>query len=130
MTSLERSTGTTKENSLAPIRHITCDTASTASCKSCTEMGEELRPAVQVYAGRLGGNQAFILDRNDPDNKDLLDRNPDAAPDIPWRQMFDLRGFRELTLWKQAFVEGIGTLLPALPPPPLAYPLALPQASH
>lgn len=70
----------------------------------------DMRPSVNVYAGRIGGNQEYILDRDDPDNKSLLERNPDAAPMIPLRQLLDLRGLRNLGLWKQAFVEGIGPL--------------------
>lgn len=70
----------------------------------------EMRPNVAVYAGRIGGNQEYILDRDDPDNRSLLEQNPDAAPMIPWRQLLDLRGLKNLSLWKQAFVEGIGPL--------------------
>lgn len=73
-------------------------------------MGSEMRPTVNVYAGRIGGNQEYILDREDPDNRSLLEQNPDAAPMIPYRQLFDLRGLRNVSLWKQAFVEGIGLL--------------------
>lgn len=70
---------------------------------------EELQPAVTAFAGRLGGNQAFIVDRNDPDNASLLERTPDAAPMIPLKDMLDPRGFRNITLWKQALIEGLGT---------------------
>ncbi|ETN37091.1 uncharacterized protein HMPREF1541_08081 [Cyphellophora europaea CBS 101466] len=74
-------------------------------------MGDEMRPAVNAFAGRVGGNQEFILDRNDPDNRSLLEQNPDAAPMIPLRQLFDLRGLWNVLLWKQAFAEGMGTLI-------------------
>jgi hypothetical protein len=73
-------------------------------------MSQEKLPAVNAFAGRLGGNQQFIVDRDDPDNASLLEQTPDAAPDIPLRMLFDLRGFRHLTLWKQAFAEGMGTV--------------------
>jgi hypothetical protein len=88
-------------------------------------MGDEMRPAVQVYAGRLGGNQAFILDRDDPDNRTLLQETPDAAPEIPWRDLVDLRGFRSVLLWKQAFVEGIGTSLELKNTPSFLTPIAI-----
>ncbi|KAJ5546260.1 aquaporin [Penicillium frequentans] len=33
-----------------------------------------LEPHISSFAGRLGGNQDFILDRNDPRNDELLER--------------------------------------------------------
>ena len=78
-------------------------------------MSEKLQPTVLAFAGRVGGNQSFVLDRNDPDNKSILEETPDAAPEIPWRQLVDLRGFRNVIIWKQAVLEGIGMLANDLP---------------
>jgi hypothetical protein len=65
-----------------------------------------------LFAGRVGGNQEFIIDRNDPAQAALLQKTPDAAPFMSLAQTFDLRGFREVDLWKAAFIEGIGELFP------------------
>ncbi|KPI41690.1 Aquaporin-1 [Cyphellophora attinorum] len=81
------------------------------------------------FAGRLGGSGAFVLDPSDPDNSSLLDRVPDASPNMTFQQAFDMRGFAEPILWKAGVIEFWGTLLstfasvwfamsPNLPPPP------------
>ena len=70
-----------------------------------------LQPAQLDFAGRIGGNQEFIVDRHDPKHAALLARTPDAAPYMSLRESFDLRGFTEIELWKGAFAEGIGTML-------------------
>ncbi|OAP63447.1 hypothetical protein AYL99_02674 [Fonsecaea erecta] len=81
------------------------------------------------FAGRLGGNQEFTLDRADPQNEELLKKVPDAAPNLTLQESFDLRGFREVELWKAALIEFVGTLIfawasawnslsPNTPPPP------------
>lgn len=67
--------------------------------------------ASQAFAGRLGGNQEFILDPKNLDNLQALKRVPDASPFITLRDTFNLRGFLEPELWKAAVTEGIGTLL-------------------
>lgn len=77
--------------------------------------GAELRSHLQVnpaavtpFAGRLGGNQAFVLDRTDPENESVLARVPDAAPGLTFRQIFDLRGFTEPILYKAGLIEMLG----------------------
>lgn len=65
-------------------------------------------PAVQPFAGRIGGNQALVLDRNDPKNSEYLKAVPDAAPFMRVSEALDLRGFRDWNLWKFAIVEGMG----------------------
>ena len=60
------------------------------------------------FAGRLGGNQAFILDRDRPSNAETLQNVPDAAPGMTFAEQFDLRPFRSIGLWKAAAVEGMG----------------------
>ena len=67
-----------------------------------------LKPTQLLFAGRLGGNQEFIINRNDPAQAAVLRKTPDAAPFVSLMQTFDLRGFREVDLWKAALVEGIG----------------------
>jgi glycerol uptake facilitator-like aquaporin len=64
--------------------------------------------AMAPFAGRLGANQTFVLDREDPDNASLLDRVPDAAPNLGFHEAFDMRGFREPVLYKAAIIELIG----------------------
>jgi hypothetical protein len=69
------------------------------------------------FAGRLGGNQSFILDRSNPANAELLRKVPDAAPNLNLKEMFDLGGFREVDMYKAAVVECFGTYLRLLPRP-------------
>lgn len=67
-----------------------------------------LEPHISSFAGRLGGNQDFILDRNDPRNDELLEKVPDAAPCMTFAEIFDLKGFYSLDLWKFAMLECVG----------------------
>ena len=67
-----------------------------------------LKAPITPFAGRLGGNQEFIVNRYDPDNAALIDQIVDAAPLIPLNKIADLRGFREPELWKAAVMEGVG----------------------
>jgi hypothetical protein len=69
------------------------------------------------FAGRLGGNQSFILDGSNPANAELLRKVPDAAPNLNLKEMFDLGGFREVDMYKAAVVECFGTYLTLLPRP-------------
>ena len=67
-------------------------------------------PAPAPFAGRLGGNQRFILDRTAPQNEHVLRAAPDAALFMAWRDQMELRPFRSLGLWKRAVTEGVGEL--------------------
>lgn len=67
--------------------------------------------ASQPFAGRLGGNQEFILDPKNLDNESALKRIPDASPFISVRETFDMKGFLEPELWKAAAGEFLGTIL-------------------
>jgi hypothetical protein len=60
------------------------------------------------FIGRVGGNQAFVLDRDDASNASILQDTPDAAPGMTLAEQLDLRPFRTLGLWKAAVVEGMG----------------------
>ena len=68
-------------------------------------------PASQPFAGRIGGNQEFILDPKNIENAQTLKRVPDASPFISLPEIFNLRGFFERGLWRAAVIEGMGTLL-------------------
>ena len=61
------------------------------------------------FVGRLGGNRAFTLDVNDPNYDEKLRNTPDAGSSFTWRESFDLRGFVDAELWKQAILEGWAT---------------------
>lgn len=63
------------------------------------------------FAGRLGGNQSYVVDRSNPENADLLKKVPDAAPNLNFKEAFDWRGFTELDLYKAAVIEGVGMYL-------------------
>jgi hypothetical protein len=54
-----------------------------------------MRSAPIPYAGRLGGNQEFVLDPANPATKDLLHKVPDAAPWMSYRDIWRLSGFKE-----------------------------------
>ncbi|GAB1198752.1 hypothetical protein APSETT444_008081 [Aspergillus pseudonomiae] len=71
------------------------------------EPQSKLTPAVAPFAGRLGGNQDFVVDRSDPRNDKVLEKVPDAAPWMSLSEILDLRGFLSLDLWKFAFLECI-----------------------
>lgn len=64
---------------------------------------------VTPFAGRLGGNQTYVVDRENPANADLLKKVPDAAPNLNFKEAFDLRGFADWDLYKAAVIEGVGT---------------------
>ena len=85
-------------------------------------------PSIKPFAGRLGGVQDFVLDRDDPANAATLARVPDAAPLMSIKETLSLRGFAQRDLWEAAVVEGIATMLlvyltawiaahPVAPPP-------------
>ena len=69
------------------------------------------RGASSSFAGRIGGNQSFTVDRNDDANTAVLAHEPDAAPGMSLEQQFNLRPFRSLGLWKAAVIEGFGGLV-------------------
>lgn len=63
---------------------------------------------VTPFAGRLGGQQTVILDRDDEKNRQILKEAPDAAPYMTFKEQYDLRPFQALGLWKAAAIEGMG----------------------
>jgi hypothetical protein len=69
---------------------------------------KSFNPAVVPFAGRIGGNQALVLDPDDPANEKLLRKLPDAAPYLSLQDSLNLAGFADIQLWKYATVECIG----------------------
>jgi hypothetical protein len=58
------------------------------------------------FAGRVGGNQAFIFDRDVASNAAVLQDVPEAAPGMTLAEQSDLRplrtlAFGKLRLWKE-----------------------------
>lgn len=64
------------------------------------------RSNVHPFAGRIGANQSFTLDRSD--DGELLEKEPDAAPLMPIKELMDLGPLLHVNLWKAAFIEGVG----------------------
>ena len=67
--------------------------------------------ASRPFAGRIGGNQEFILNPSDASFVSTVQNLPDAGAAFTWKQSFSLRGFTDVELWKESFLEGIGTCL-------------------
>ncbi|EEU37131.1 uncharacterized protein NECHADRAFT_72760 [Fusarium vanettenii 77-13-4] len=84
------------------------------------------------FAGRLGANQAFTIDRRTSADEKFLEKEPDATPHMSFRELLDCRPILSPYLWKAALIEGMGTLMqayitiwigispPRLPTPPTA----------
>lgn len=66
------------------------------------------RAQVQPFAGRIGGNQGLVLDRDDPRSAEILEKAPDAAPLMTAREGLSLQGFLHVDYWKFGLIEGIG----------------------
>ncbi|KAJ4289698.1 hypothetical protein N0V90_011027 [Kalmusia sp. IMI 367209] len=67
--------------------------------------------ASRPFAGRIGGNQGFIISPSDSSFSSIVAATPDAAPLFTWSQSFKLRAFLTVDLWKEATIEGVGTCL-------------------
>jgi hypothetical protein len=68
---------------------------------------KNLTVASRPFAGRIGGNQEFTV----PAENASLTLLPDAAAVFSWRQSFSPRAFTDVELWKESFIEGVGTCL-------------------
>lgn len=75
--------------------------------------GDDHLPPVasRPFAGRIGGNQEFTLSPDDSSFRSVVAKAPDAAATFSWVQSLNLHGFYDIELWKESFVEGIGTCL-------------------
>ena len=69
------------------------------------QINSHTKTASSSFAGRIGGNQAFIVDRHDGSNTALLRNEPDAAPGMSLKEQLDIRPFRAVGLWKAAMVS-------------------------
>ena len=63
------------------------------------------------FAGRIAGNQLFTLSPDSPEYQELKQRIPDAIAASTWREVMDLRAFKERRLWEMAVIEGLGVCL-------------------
>ncbi|KAH8693240.1 aquaporin-like protein [Talaromyces proteolyticus] len=63
------------------------------------------------FAGRIGANQEFTVDKDDSEYAELLKNVPDAASSLSWSDSFSLIQFLQLNLWKSAVIEAMGTCL-------------------
>lgn len=66
-------------------------------------------PAIssRPFAGRIGGNQEFVVS---PDDASLASI-PDAAAIFSWHESFHTSAFADVELWKESSIEAIGTCL-------------------
>ena len=64
--------------------------------------------ATVPFAGRIGANQEFSVDKNNCAQIEFLQRIPDAAPWIPLRDSLSLKQILQPELWKAAAVEAVG----------------------
>ena len=60
------------------------------------------------FAGRIGANQEFSVDKNNCTQIELLKKFPDAAPWISLRDALSLRHILQPELWKAATIEAVG----------------------
>jgi hypothetical protein len=66
------------------------------------------RSSSHPFAGRVGANQAFTVEGRTSEDGKLLEREPDATPHMPFRELMDLRPITNIHLWKTALIEGVG----------------------
>jgi hypothetical protein len=91
-----------KQTALCP------DPTSLPSFGQSLHLGRAYKVISRPFAARVGGNHHFTLEADTPEKQLLLQRIPDAAPYLTWRESFDLRPFGEIELWKQGIVECYG----------------------
>lgn len=73
--------------------------------------GPHYRSNSQPFAGRLGANQAYVVEGRTSEDDHLLHHAPDATPHMSFWELMDMRPIKNLDLWKAALIEGIGTKL-------------------
>ncbi|KAK5171287.1 uncharacterized protein LTR77_004431 [Saxophila tyrrhenica] len=69
-------------------------------------------PKNAPFAGRIGGNQAFIATDDSQESEEILKKQPDAAPLSSLRDSLDPRGFFIVDTWRQAAIEAWGEVDP------------------
>lgn len=74
---------------------------------------ESLNPRYQSnnlpFAGRLGANQAYVVDGTTIEDQKILEHQPDATPHMSFSELMDMRPIANINLWKAALIEGIGS---------------------
>jgi hypothetical protein len=70
--------------------------------------GPHYRSNSQPFAGRLGANQAYVVEGGTSEDDHLLHHAPDATPHMSFWELMDMRPIKNLDLWKAALIEGIG----------------------
>ncbi|VTT75256.1 unnamed protein product, partial [Fusarium fujikuroi] len=73
--------------------------------------GPHYRSNSQPFAGRLGANQAYVVEGGTSEDDHLLHHAPDATPHMSFWELMDMSPIKNLDLWKAALIEGIGTKL-------------------
>lgn len=68
---------------------------------------KSLTVSSRPFAGRIGGNQEFTVPAEDAS----LTLLPDAAAIFSLHQSLSPRAFADIELWKESFIEGVGTCL-------------------
>jgi glycerol uptake facilitator-like aquaporin len=62
----------------------------------------------QPFVGRIGGNQLLAVSHSDPEYETLARTNPDAVQSPKWSGILSLQPFRDIHLWRNACLEGVG----------------------
>jgi glycerol uptake facilitator-like aquaporin len=65
----------------------------------------------QPFVGRIGGNQLHAVSQSDPEYAKLQETHPDAVQSPKWKGILSLRPFRDVHLWRNACLEGVGLCL-------------------
>jgi hypothetical protein len=63
------------------------------------------------FVAKSGGNPPCVPDFLASNYNCKVPNVPDVVSSLTWKESFDLRGFGDGELWKQAFLEGLGTSL-------------------
>jgi hypothetical protein len=93
--------GTTAQRTASPGRDV-------ESRPSFEPSGPRYQSNSQPFAGRLGANQAYVVDGATSEDEKLLQDQPDATPHMSFRELMDCRPITNINLWKAALIEGIG----------------------
>jgi len=62
----------------------------------------------QPFVGRIGANQLQAISQCDPDYDKFQQTHPDAVQSPKWANILSLRPFRDIHLWRNACLEGVG----------------------
>ena len=65
----------------------------------------------QPFVGRIGGNQLHAVSQSDPDYEKLRQSNPDAVQSPKWAGILSLQSFKDIHIWRNACLEGVGLCL-------------------